>query len=1204
MTTVQHAAPAATSKPSESQRAHFYAEAAGAGSMASHTELLKSLPASLWATRALVALQTFALPLAFYFKPVCVCVATFWLIYRAYQVVNKPLEELASLLGFDIPLTPVIDLANIKADGAILHWSLPEKPKNRTKLKFEIQLNGRVVDTVPMQESAVTLVALQPSSFYVVRVALMNDAEFGSKSEPIRFRTKPASSGDFFRAGADGHETDHDGSAETLPHVWLYRGLKDIVPAAIEAAPMTRETSSGGLGPKRSVTGRRPSPAVLGLDNKHDFQTEEGEPPEGTETVQQLTEKLDAIRRETDEVERQAKEEEEEELRMKDELTQERDGLRAEATEKEKASRNLKREVNTLERQNTAAQNERAKHERMLQQKKQERQKLKDDTARWEREAEAMKADVERIRKDMSTHLQRFEQEKEELQSRHAQESAATRSLDDEIREKNAEIKRLERTIKNRSPDGNETEMSIVHQFQQDAEEERNWGLHRASLQQQYTVSVQKLEAAKRVHSEQARYLESVRAQRRRDEEMAQQFNSPVAAQEQRLPHRGDSQRSRRGKSGNSTSDSPRMGGFSLSQSPFGNALTSVAPGFSAPFLNIHNGMTIIGPTNELSMSDEDRERLTGGAPMSPGAGAELLPADLFSNEGDNRHSPERIVQPLPGLGSLPGLPGLPGPTSLPAQAYEHPGPGPASPASASSRSPSFLASPQASQNNLHLGSPEHLMDSDRRSIISNRSNRATSGSVATGSRFSSMFGIKPRTKTMSADEGPALGKAQSHSMPRQDQGIPGLDSATRKRNSSISGTVFGADLPTHDGASDAPTESPVASSSTASRRKAFGMPSIFSRDKHESSGGGWPSSFTNSFGRRPGSPRPGSTHSNELPRPSMDSSRWGVDTWPSGDATAGARSSPLSFGPGWTTPAPQQPRLYGSRHPSRRPSVQYGASGPPEDIMEDSDSDALDPDSEPQLAPIGTKPSKKAQEKQPDMEEDQQANSGATPKLNPAAKDFKSFFGIKSKEKPSALGSSSHATPTSLRDFADDESPPNSRKSRDARSMTTTESSIAGESARTSNDLARTPSYSNSDATGPSPMIGSLGKESFMQKITRKSSSGKFGLPNFKREKSRLDPSSASGSYGNSASSYYGNGGGSGSYLAEDDQEEPLSASVGSLKEGRESKETNRGSGRSWSSVLKLGKGGGKKGGETPSLSGLSMASGTEEGTEDGEEE
>ena len=174
------------------------------------------------------------------------------------------------------------------------------------------------------------------------------------------------------------------------------------------------------------------------------------------------------------------------------------------------------------------------------------------------------------------------------------------------------------------------------------------------------------------------------------------------------------------------------------------------------------------------------------------------------------------------------------------------------------------------------------------------------------------------------SEEGPPLSKASS--MPRADQIVPGLDSMARKRNSSISGTGFQG--PSLDGSTDTPAAVPG--------RRAFGL---FSREKS----GGWPSAFTGSFGRRPPSPRPGSTHSIELPRPSMDSTRWGIGA-ASTDAAGGARNSPLAFGPGWNLPASQQSRFHGSRHPSRRQSMQYGASGPPEDILEDDDSDALDP--------------------------------------------------------------------------------------------------------------------------------------------------------------------------------------------------------------------------------------------------------------------
>ena len=127
--------------PSPLQRALF-------ASVDSRTANHSLLPYTIWTSRIMYSAQALAFPLAFWFKPACLFFALVWLTYRAYQVLNKPLEELATLLGFDIPFTPIIDLAGVKADGAVIHWSLPEKQKHRTTLKYEIHINGNVVDTV------------------------------------------------------------------------------------------------------------------------------------------------------------------------------------------------------------------------------------------------------------------------------------------------------------------------------------------------------------------------------------------------------------------------------------------------------------------------------------------------------------------------------------------------------------------------------------------------------------------------------------------------------------------------------------------------------------------------------------------------------------------------------------------------------------------------------------------------------------------------------------------------------------------------------------------------------------------------------------------------------------------------------------------------------------------------------------------------
>lgn len=65
---VHHASAAHTPR-----RARIFAEAATVGQ-----GIYQSFPNNVWAQRALFTLETFAVPLAFWFKPICVAVALFW----------------------------------------------------------------------------------------------------------------------------------------------------------------------------------------------------------------------------------------------------------------------------------------------------------------------------------------------------------------------------------------------------------------------------------------------------------------------------------------------------------------------------------------------------------------------------------------------------------------------------------------------------------------------------------------------------------------------------------------------------------------------------------------------------------------------------------------------------------------------------------------------------------------------------------------------------------------------------------------------------------------------------------------------------------------------------------------------------------------------------------------------------------------------
>lgn len=1130
----------------------------------------------------------------------------FRLTYRAYLVLNKPLDELVGLLGFEIPSGPHVDLAGVKADGLVLHWKPTDDRKSTHR--YDIQVNGTIVGEVSHADTSIVIANLRSEQLYIVRVITVNSVDFRAASDPIRVYTKPAASGDYYHAAPSNAHSDAPAGPPTV------RPLLDSSIAPPTPPPMAREASTGGsMQLKRNITGRRPSPAVPGIDTQN-VGFEDGHEYDTEESQHALTARLDEIGRETTDVDRQIQDEEQEAALAKAALAKERDELRADLKEKEDTSRDLRKQVNTLERNNQSAQNKKNAQEKIVQQKMSERQKLKDDAVRWETDCIDMQAETSRIHTHKASILAEADSEKAALQEKQTQEMNALKTIEDENREVGSQIKQLEREATNSpgNPEPNEYNDTLAAQEQ---EEDRYWNDRLRDMQDRYITASQALETARRLCIDATNSLTMTKQHHAEISQMA----SAIPMFEQPISRATSLRQDRRPLSGPPMNNQHNVPAFPITTGPpfNNNIMPSVSPTFAnttSPFFNFQNGMTLDRPTNGFHFSESEMDQLTGGAPMSPGAGADLLPADLLSNadeemprsylgppaqirsreegEGDS-DGRQHSNQMLPGLGALPGLGVIPG---LGASNTRDQSDGPISPGSARSGSPSFFASPGASASNLAFNSPDIQMDADRRSIRSNRSNRAASGSMMhSGSRFTHILGLdklnRQRGKTVSED-GPALGsltKSQSQSMPRpaEEQIEESEGSLGRRRNSSHAGNFFDGMLNRNSakskssGAEALPTQKHI-----ATRRRPFNM--------FGSKTDGWSAFLATE--NRPASPRPGSTHSTELPRPSGDSTNWGF--WPSSMEPFGQRSSPLStdwVAPQSTVGASSLP--WGSRLPSRRPSIQHGpTSGVSDFILED---DSLDSDQDPgaysvTLPPIGTRPI-------------QMPTRPASPKLNPAAKDFKSLFsGKKSRKEDSDRKRDTSTTEdtttpqaTSSRDplsyssldmrspggnAANDDdfsaSPPLSRKSRDTHSITTADSSVHEYSTR--NSLDRSVSYTPSELMTPSSLSASgSNKESFMAKLTRKSSSGKFSLPVFSREKK---PRSARG--------------GAGGLTVDEDGDEALANSFDSLT--REDKKVST---RSWSAMFagKMGKGRETRG-ETPSLSEASAAS--ETGDEEVDEE
>lgn len=62
------------------------------------------------------------------------------ILYRIWNIYQKPVEELVELLGLDIPAVPDLSLAGITPESALFNWKPSEnQPAN---LRHTIQVNG------------------------------------------------------------------------------------------------------------------------------------------------------------------------------------------------------------------------------------------------------------------------------------------------------------------------------------------------------------------------------------------------------------------------------------------------------------------------------------------------------------------------------------------------------------------------------------------------------------------------------------------------------------------------------------------------------------------------------------------------------------------------------------------------------------------------------------------------------------------------------------------------------------------------------------------------------------------------------------------------------------------------------------------------------------------------------------------------------
>lgn len=1111
-----------------------------------------------------------------------------------------------------MPSPPSVSLAGIKSDAITLQWTTNSNEKAQKGVyKYLIQVNGVNVGDTGRSEKSITVTGLKPAHFYNVRVIAVGSNNFQAGSRVIRLRTynrdgRPELGGGQSGASDEAANGAAMDSSDEAKNCGVAIEPATSMPDGISA--LVREGASLA-GSRRNTLARRHSPSSASehppLPNSQDI-------PEGSQSMQELTQRFETIRKDTEDVISQMAREKEETERQMEVLSRERDERRKELRSKEEASEKLRKEVNASEKQNRQSQMRRAAKEKVLNEKQGGRDKMMADMRKWEVDIEQMRKERKEWEQEKGKIAKETGEKVEEMKGDLRKRQNSLSTLEEEIRVKGLQIQELQEERK-KLPGGEgegdeESKAAEASERAKDAQYDARMSELTAKYHSQ-NITLQNLEREMQKAQQQMHILSS---RQPLVNPLMYHGNTSAAALSVDYDNSGQQRpkqrRNRQRKSRTNTISSPNPPVYPQDQQqqlmnayPHANPYTmsqqqqqqnpSPVPTFSQPTFapgpyfdpNITNSG--ISSPDHTGLTEAEINAFTAGAPLSPTA-TNLLPSNIFADDDPPEHRSfgqgfqslnfnTSLSRPPPGFDNL----------SINDPKY--------SPDS-SSRSASMVSSPLASQRDLSMIGPSGSRDSwhenDRHLLGSRHSAGGAFGVIGSPSsenvslshgvsqdssqpsntlanslstkRFGDIFSFsrdtKARSKTLAGDA-PALGSlksGQSQSFPKKidDGSEPQLakDMKTRRTSfttgwdklsflnrspaaagagsSGLNGTI-------PEGPSTAPMRG-MTSLTAAARRRGFNM-----------FGGSMDDPSALMVDRSPGSPRPASIASSDLPRPSTDSAPFG---WaPSNDLGLLNRNSPLatnwSMNPGHVMQTSGQ--TWGSRVGSRRPSLIQQTSGLREGIASDDDEflpDGVLDSPPPTVGVIGTRPAsqmsggskkvdlnpkaeafkaisqsvfgrgKKKEDKDADEKPKEKASKkskkerkaekaveASKPKTEDEAEEFMTGSFSFTHFNPDTSAQSHHSYDSSNHSFFDHQRP---RESRDGQSIKTlnsvTESYDSLENAMTSSDhgLYSSLSHKSSDHTGLATSVGSVGRgENSFQKLLRKGSSSKFSIASFR---------------------------------------------------------------------------------------------------------
>lgn len=782
---------------------------------------------------------------------------------------------------------------------------------------------------------------------------------------------------------------------------------------------------------------------TIPTDSDHTIAASDSEEDDSLEIVQSLTQRLEGLKRQKEELCSQIEDEEADAKTGQAELLRERDLLKHELKEKEDNSNEMRKQGNHLEKLNRTAQNKKSAKEKTLSQKQAERQKAMDDVERWDVDSLTLQQQVDIMETELNSAAVDHDQQLQHLRQMLDIDQSTIKGIEEEIRVKGSQIKDLEQRngIHNEGfamqsgPHSNQVKdeawQSRIQALHVQIQSLWN-ALHQSKLEEQYAE-----ERLCCFSTKQRSPLEDIASNHPAD--------NLLSASRVRLQP-GVPTHSR------SSTHPPSIKNFAVPAYSNPSEQYVTATSHLLGSMNTARPQPLDGISDLLPTSTEE---LSHGGMMSPDAN-DLLPSYLLGDDdllrrpstGENF---EAVVDSRFTQHAFTN-------SDVSAQ-------GPNTPLSENSRRGSIITSPHGSLQNVSSFNPEHERHPKSQISVTHASDQSGAALQQSGSKFANIFSSpfgRQRVKS-GGPEPPALGtlkQGQSQSFPRNFDDEAGDTSGLRRRRGShgawaspVAGLIGKVGIQNNE----------VIARARASSGRSGRLNMFKSRLSNLESGDFDHTEAINS--------RPSSTYSfdHQLRRPSSENpSIWG----PTSDGIV-RRDSPMNAI--WSGAAGPW-----SRDASRRESIQHSSStnlslGSTPFIPDDSG--RIQPKHRAEQAPIGTRPA---------------LQRVVTPKLNPAAPSFKTLFSRsdtrkvtraeKAVNKRSAISKSreSEKSDVETNDTQDESSP---RLSRDAQSITT-----ATSTADSHDSVEKGTSGTTSDSPTP--------KESLMQKITRKSSSSKFNVP------------------------------------------------------------------------------------------------------------